>query len=549
MQTYISELLKENTKDLSIIKSLIVISLVIFASLIAPKLPPSYLDIIDNMFVKFLLFTGIAYLATCDLVSAIIATIAVIVTLQTLSVHKITNKIIDETKTILNNNLQKLQQEQTQYTESNNNFVIDFTHSEKVPLTLNSQNDQKLEKNTYSNSVPEIKTQNIIIENQFKSAEDPYLKLREFINEIHKTDPTIDVNELYTAIMTSNTNLNGDFVKEIIKNIFTLSSYNNLNLQEPSYSQVIPNAILNQQEPYYSQAIPDVILNQQEPYYSQAIPDVILNQQEPSYSQVIPNAILNQQEPYYSQAIPDVILNQQQPYYSQVIPDVMLNQQLYYDPVIPNVMLNQQEPYYSQAIPNVMLNQQEPYYSQAIPNVMLNQQEPYYSQVIPNVMLNQQEPYYSQVIPNVMLNQQEPSYSQAISNVMLNQQEPSYSQAIPNVMLNQQEPSYSQAIPNVNQNINNFVANQLIANEIENVKNNLQNIVNQNQPVINQNQPVINQYNIKGYLENNDNLLVRNIDIKHPIKLRTQPIIQKIEENNDPFGMLDGNNNYTYNNF
>ena len=101
MQTNISELFKENDKDSSIIKSLIVISLVLFASLVAPKLPASYLEIIDNMIVKFLLFTGIAYLATCDLVSAIIASIAVMTTLQTLSVHKITNKIIDATKDLL----------------------------------------------------------------------------------------------------------------------------------------------------------------------------------------------------------------------------------------------------------------------------------------------------------------------------------------------------------------------------------------------------------------------------------------------------------------
>jgi len=378
MQTYISELLKENNKDLSIIKSLIVISLVIFASLIAPKLPPSYLNIIDNMFVKFLLFTGIAYLATCDLVSAIIATIAVIVTLQTLSVHKITNKIIDETKIIVNNNLQQLQKEQKQQIESNNNFVIDFPHSGNVPITIDSPDNQRTKKNIYSSSEPEIKTQNVIIENQIKSAEDPYLKLRDFINNIHNSDPTIDLNDLYNAIITSNTNLNGDFVKEIIKNIFTPSLDN---LKQPSFSQAPSNVVVNQQ---------------------------------PSFSQVPSNVVVNQQ----------------------------------------------------------------------------------------------------------------PSFSQAPSNVVVNQ----------------------------NQNINSYVANQLIANQIENVKNNLQNTVNQIKPIIDQVKPTINQNqqninNVKGYLDDNDNLLVKNINIKHPIKLRTEPVIQEIEQNNDPYAMLEGNDNYTYGDF
>jgi hypothetical protein len=479
MQTYISELLKENNKDLSIIKSLIVISLVIFASLIAPKLPPSYLNIIDNMFVKFLLFTGIAYLATCDLVSAIIATIAVIVTLQTLSVHKITNKIIDETKIIVNNNLQQLQKEQKQHIESNNNFVIDFPHSEQVPITLDSTDNQKTNKKKYFSLEPEIKTQTVIIENQIKSAEDPYLKLRDFINNIHISDPKIDINDLYNAIITSNTNLNGDFVKEIIKNIFTPASDN---LKQPSFSQAPSNFTVNQQ-----------------PTFSQAPSNFTVNQQ-PSFSQAPSNFTVNQQ------------------------------------------------PTFSQAPSNFTVNQQ-PTFSQAPSNFTVNQQ-----------------PTFSQAPSNFTVNQQ-PAFSQAPSNFTVNQQ-PAFSQA--------------QTIPIINQNINSYVANQLIANQIENVKNNLQKSVNQVKPIIdqikptidqikptidqikptidqikptiNQVKPIINQNqqisnNVTGYLDDNDNLLVKNINIKHPIKLRTDPIIREIEQNNDPYAMLDGNNNYTYGNF
>jgi hypothetical protein len=273
MQSNISELFKGNDKDLSIIKSLIIISLVIFSSLIAPKLPPSYLKIVDNMFVKFLLFTGIAYLATCDLVSAIIATIAVMVTLQTLSVHKITDKLIEETKTILQNNIYQVMNTNLQQTTNtnlqqttntnlqqttntnlqqttntnlqqttNNSFEIDFEKSQKNVLMSN----EKIPENKLQDFMSsEIKTHNIIVENHLNSTEDPYLKLREFINNIYNTDPTIDLNDLYIAIITSNPNLNGQFVKEIINNIF-LSSSNSaehhlhvLNSQQP---------ILNQQQ-------------------------------------------------------------------------------------------------------------------------------------------------------------------------------------------------------------------------------------------------------------------------------------------------------------
>jgi hypothetical protein len=82
-----------NNKFISIIRSIFIISLVLFTSIIVPILPSKYLKMIDNMFVQFIIFMSIAYLATFDLVSAIIATIAVIITLQTLSTHKITNKL------------------------------------------------------------------------------------------------------------------------------------------------------------------------------------------------------------------------------------------------------------------------------------------------------------------------------------------------------------------------------------------------------------------------------------------------------------------------
>ena len=84
-----------------ILNTIIAIFLVLFASLVAPKLPKSMARILDNMLIRFLIFTGIAFLATRDLVTAIIAVIAVMVSYQTLNVHKITDKVINETKQLI----------------------------------------------------------------------------------------------------------------------------------------------------------------------------------------------------------------------------------------------------------------------------------------------------------------------------------------------------------------------------------------------------------------------------------------------------------------
>ena len=241
MQTNNLEIFKINNKDISIIKSLFVISLVLFASIIAPKLPSCYLEIIDNMFVKFLLFTGIAYLATYDLVSAIIASIAVLVTLQTLSVHRITNNIIDATKQILEYDIQPYDTQNIQTQEiqtQENNFNIDFSTllNSSNPLVPSSSNIMSnfstnimidSSKNTMIDSSKNSITQTVVIESSNVSSEDPYLKLRDFLNNIKESDPTINLDSLFKAVISSNPNLDPTFVKEIINSTFNIKSVDN----------------------------------------------------------------------------------------------------------------------------------------------------------------------------------------------------------------------------------------------------------------------------------------------------------------------------------
>lgn len=77
------------------------IVLVLFTSLIAPKLPHSVTKYLENPIIKIGLFLLIAYLATKDLPTAMIAVVAVLVSYQTLSVHKITDTVIQKTEEIL----------------------------------------------------------------------------------------------------------------------------------------------------------------------------------------------------------------------------------------------------------------------------------------------------------------------------------------------------------------------------------------------------------------------------------------------------------------
>ena len=89
----------ESNRVVSIILAII---LVLFASLAAPKLPRSITKHLENPWLRFIIFIGIAYIATQDLVTAIIAVIAVLVSYQTLAVHKITDTVMNRTTQLIN---------------------------------------------------------------------------------------------------------------------------------------------------------------------------------------------------------------------------------------------------------------------------------------------------------------------------------------------------------------------------------------------------------------------------------------------------------------
>jgi hypothetical protein len=84
-----------------VVNTILAIVLVLFASLAAPKLPRNITKYLENPNLRFVIFVAIAYLATQDLVTAVIATIAVLVSYQTLAVQQITDKIMDKTKQML----------------------------------------------------------------------------------------------------------------------------------------------------------------------------------------------------------------------------------------------------------------------------------------------------------------------------------------------------------------------------------------------------------------------------------------------------------------
>lgn len=79
--------------DNKYIKSIIYIILILYASVIAHKLPNYIITYLENPFVKMLLVVIIGFLAIKDQVAAIIATICVAITYLFISENKMNNYI------------------------------------------------------------------------------------------------------------------------------------------------------------------------------------------------------------------------------------------------------------------------------------------------------------------------------------------------------------------------------------------------------------------------------------------------------------------------
>jgi hypothetical protein len=77
-----------------IISAMIGLFLALYAALAAPKLPKSITLWFDNFWFKLGFMFLIAYMSTKDVGIAIISAVALLVTLQTLSAHKTTDRVI-----------------------------------------------------------------------------------------------------------------------------------------------------------------------------------------------------------------------------------------------------------------------------------------------------------------------------------------------------------------------------------------------------------------------------------------------------------------------
>jgi len=209
----------EPSQNISIIVAII---LVLFASLVAPKLPKSITVYLENIWVRFFIFTCIAYLATHNVVTAIIAVIAVLISYQTLSVHKITDTIMDKTNKLLNN--------------INNQSSVPINEVPQPHNNLESQSHNNLESQPHNNleSQPpnnlESQPPNNL-ESQPYNNEQIFNDIFLFTKKVLLANPTITGDVIKNTFIKDNKNIDNTLINDAVNHAYASNNKPTNNMQ------------------------------------------------------------------------------------------------------------------------------------------------------------------------------------------------------------------------------------------------------------------------------------------------------------------------------
>jgi hypothetical protein len=165
------ESISHNKTVTSVLGTVLALFLILYASLAAPKLPKSVADIFDNMWIKLTFMFIIAYVSTKDMMVALMASVALLVTLQAISAHRTSKAVVSQVKTKVEeafaNNEHKDHEDSEDSEDSedhtdHNNHVEPETHNTNVHNDTANVHHEIVGHDT--GSYAEISTSNVIMD-------------------------------------------------------------------------------------------------------------------------------------------------------------------------------------------------------------------------------------------------------------------------------------------------------------------------------------------------------------------------------------------------
>jgi len=204
----------ESNRVVSIILAII---LVLFASLAAPKLPRSITKYLENPWLRFIIFIGIAYMATKDLVTAIIAVVAVMVSYQTLAIHKITDTVMHKTNELINTIPFPIDSQVPMVQEPVHSSVQEPVHSsvqEPVHSSVQEPVHSSVQGPVHSS------VQEPVQEQVQESSDELKNQITFYVKDVISNNPNITNDILIKSLIEGNPHLNHDEIINSVNNAF-----------------------------------------------------------------------------------------------------------------------------------------------------------------------------------------------------------------------------------------------------------------------------------------------------------------------------------------
>jgi len=171
----------EYLKNNQLITTVVLLLLILYTSMAAPKLTPNAASIFNNIYVKLIFILIVAYMASKDAISALVATIALFVSIQAFNYFETSKKIIN-----INNN------------EINQNNLLS---NEQIKILINDIS-QKIEIATNTISLTPMPENNNLLEYtknkimRYNVILDSLYQITDLRNNINNTSDNEDITKL-----------------------------------------------------------------------------------------------------------------------------------------------------------------------------------------------------------------------------------------------------------------------------------------------------------------------------------------------------------------
>ena len=193
------------------------IFVILFASVIAPRMRETIVDVLNNNIFIFIIFFGIFYIGRQDLMTGVVCAISFFIMYQNVSDKKISDIIMNKTQTLIESQPVIVVQEQVPVipiqepiqVPMQEPIQVPMQEPIQVPIQVPMQVIQEVDKKKVTFS------QEVVINNN----DEKYNKVKIFIQTVLTNNKNVDLNELISAIISVDPTIDKNMIQQILSQL------------------------------------------------------------------------------------------------------------------------------------------------------------------------------------------------------------------------------------------------------------------------------------------------------------------------------------------